>query len=121
MTAQQVADGARTLAEWLGEGAHPALESQARADVCKACPLNYRGRWLIPDALAASIKRIAEIKSNMALTVEGEAELGWCEACNCNLALKVHVPLSTILNHTPDATLDKFPGWCWLKTERQKP
>lgn len=123
MTSQQAIDGAKTLIEWLGEGATHDPKAQDRADVCtgrlsgKPCPHNYSGRWLLPETLAVSFKACVEIKTHLKLTVEGEDRLGWCEICNCNLPLKVHVPLKTILNHTPAETLGKFPEFCWIKNE----
>lgn len=117
---------AGTMREWLGEGAQPDPRAQDRADVCtgrlsgKPCPNNYLGRWLIPEAIAGTVKGIIEAKNHHKLSVEGESELGWCEVCNCKLSLKVHVPPQTILNHTPAETLEKFPDFCWLKIESKQ-
>ncbi len=118
-----VRSGATVLVEWLGDGAVPVpiTQAQARANVCLTCPENREGhKWL---KLTASIVRtIAEqmqVKAEMKLRVVGEERLHSCRICLCPLALKVHVPLPTILEHTDDETLAAFPPHCWLVTEQQ--
>jgi hypothetical protein len=124
MTVQQLSDGSKTLYEWLGEGSHPDPQAQDRADVCSGritgnpCPYNYQGHWLIPETIANLIKQYAEAKNHLKLTVRGEETLGWCEVCSCKLSLKVHVPLKHIVNHCHPETLEKFPAFCWMTTER---
>jgi hypothetical protein len=117
------ADGGRILVEWLGEGAVPVniALAQARANVCLGCPENRAGhRWL--KLSADAVRAIAEqmqAKDAMKLRVIDEEKLHACAVCACPLPLKVHVPLSTILAHTDAATLNAFPAYCWLATERQ--
>lgn len=124
------ADGGRILVEWLGDGAKPVpVEiSQARANVClsggpdgKACPHNKDGhsffKWT-----ADKVRAVAEqmnAKERLKLRVLGEEGLHSCEVCECPLALKVHVPLNNILQHTDEAMLNAFPPWCWMTNERQ--
>jgi len=116
------AGGSRILVEWLGEGAKPVAIAlaQARANVCFTCPENKEGhRWL--RLTADAVRAIAEqmqAKAEMKLHVEGEEKLHACAICLCPLPLKVHVPLNNILQHTDEATLNAFPPWCWLTTER---
>lgn len=116
----------KTIREWWGDGGHPDPKAQDRADVCtgrltgKPCPYNYHGRWLFPKAVADAIRRCFEIKSHAQLTVTGEENLGQCECCNCVLSLKVHTPLTHILNTTNPRELEKFPEWCWIKTEMKE-
>ena len=98
-------------------------KAQARADICsgrisgRKCPFNYQGGWLLPQAVADTVRRWFELKNHLKLRVEGEEKLGHCEVCNCVLSFKVHVPRQTTLNHTPDIEYEKFPSFCWLKTE----
>ncbi len=122
--------GARILVEWLGDGAKPVpiAVAQARANVClhggpdgTPCPQNKEGHFFLK-LTADSVKAIAEqmqAKSEMKLRVEGEEGLHACAVCACPLPLKVHVPLATILAHTDNETLNAFPAWCWVATERQ--
>ncbi len=122
-SAGRVADGARILVEWFGDGAVPVPISlaQARANVCLTCPENKEGhRWL--KLTADAVRSIAEQmrqKDAMKLCVEGEERLFACGVCLCPLKLKVHVPLATILAHTDEQTLRAFPPACWIPTERQ--
>ena len=126
MTIHEAANGAKILAEWLGEGLHPDPLAQDRADICtgrltgKPCEYNYQGRWIFPDAVASTVQRIAEIKNRLKLRVEGEENLGHCEICKCVLSLKVHVPRRTILNHTSGEEYAKLPPYCWQVTESNK-
>ncbi len=129
-SAGHVADGARILVEWFGDGAVPVPISlaQARANVClrggpdgKRCPKNKEGHhWL--NLTADAVRAIAEQmqqKDAMKLRVAGEEGLFACAVCRCPLRLKVHVPLATILEHTDEETRNDFPAYCWLVTERQ--
>ncbi len=129
-SAGHVADGARILVEWFGDGAVPVPISlaQARANVClrggpdgKRCPKNKEGHhWL--NLTADAVRAIAEQmqqKDAMKLRVAGEDGLFACAVCRCPLKLKVHVPLATILEHTDEETRNDFPAYCWLVTERQ--
>lgn len=75
----------------------------------------------MPDAVAGTIRLWAEAKTHLRLTVEGEDKLGHCEVCNCVLSLKVHVPIQTILNHTPADQKAKFPAFCWISEETKQP
>lgn len=112
-----------TMREWLGEGGKPAPNAQDRADVCsgrlsgKPCPHNYLGAWITPQVVANTVRRFVGAKNNLKLRVLGEEMTGHCECCNCVISLKVHVPITTILNHTPRDEFEKFPEWCWIKTE----
>ncbi len=119
--AAHVADGANILVDWLGDGAVPvSIElAQARAEVCATCPENRKGhKWL--QLTSEKVRAIAEqmqAKDSMRLRVYGEERLHACAVCLCPLPLKVHVPLSTILAHTDDATIRAFPKTCWVPNE----
>lgn len=123
MTVNQLTDAAKILKEWLGDGAKPCPHAQDRANVCRRgaeggkCPHNHLGAWSFSAIAAEAIRTYAEAKAQIALSVEGENELGTCAICKCNLALKVHVPFRHIYDHTSDATFARFPTWCWLARE----
>jgi hypothetical protein len=127
MTPKDYLDAAKTfgatMREWIGEGLQPDPLAQDRADICtgrlsgKPCPYNYLGRWMLPEAVAGTIKKLVEVKTHLKLEVDGEDKLGFCEICNCKLSLKVHVPLNVILNNPPSGD---FPPWCWVKKEQQQ-
>jgi hypothetical protein len=121
--ARHVGAGARILTEWLGDHAVPVpiSQAQARADVCMTCPENREGHAFLK-LTADTVRAIAEqiqAKDSLKLRVEGEEELYSCRICLCPISLKVHVPLTTILNHTDTETLNAFPAACWIPTERQ--
>jgi predicted Fe-S protein YdhL (DUF1289 family) len=121
--AGRVADGARVLIEWLGDGAVPVniALAQARANVCLGCPENKEGsRWL--RLTADAVRAIAEqmqAKDAMKLRLIDEDRLHACAICACPLPLKCHVPLINILTHTDNETLRAFPQHCWIPMERQ--
>lgn len=121
--AKAAAAGGRILVDWLGEGAVPVniALAQARANVCLSCPENKEGhRWL--KLTSDTVRAIAEqlqAKEAMKLRVIDEERLYSCGICLCPLSLKIHVPLDTILKHTDDETLNRFPAACWIPTERQ--
>lgn len=114
-----IANGARTLGRWLGEGHHPVSpeDANARATVCEACPLNQPGDWFdrVTGAVADFVREEITAKSAMNLRVNNEDKLGTCQACGCNLRLKVWVPLSTITGRTPPEEFDELSETCWIR------
>lgn len=114
-------NGATILSEWIGDGAHPVHTglAQSRADTCAACVKNVRGHWWnqSTDKLADTIRSYIEVKNHIGLRVFGEEKLGTCDVCQCNLPLKVHVPIVHIHAHTSDDTISKFPSNCWITKE----
>jgi hypothetical protein len=117
----KLVNGAAILKEWVGEGSHPVNpgKAQARADVCFTCPNNTKGHWwnTATNKLAETIRAHLEIKNQIGLRVFGEADLGTCAVCHCNLPLKVHVPIKHIHAHTSETQLNQFPANCWIPTE----
>lgn len=111
--------GLRTGSEWIdsGEPAVPAEQSEARAAVCVACPLNKEGdwtRWFVKPAAAAfklQIERLHERK----LTTSLDEKLGICEGCDCVIKVKVHTPMSFIKKHLTDEVIDRLRKGkdCW--------
>ena len=125
-----MANGARILSRWLGDGAKPVdpAVSQARADVClhaeggNPCPHNQPGFKPI-ERIAEVIREQSEEKTKLNLSVQGEENLHTCAVCWCSLPLKVHVPLDHILSGTPAPMLEKFKREqpkCWIVAEAEK-
>lgn len=112
-------DGVKILSEWLGNGGVVVAkeDAQRRADVCLKCPYNQDGPFL-PFAIAAHIHRTLEIKKHLDLSVVDEDELKTCMKCQCNLRLKVWLPLEDLMKGDGRERLPVFPSHCWLKTEQ---
>lgn len=117
--------GAAVLADWLGDGLQPVPEEQAqvRSDICTgrlngtACPKNQQSGWRWTMAVAQNIHAQMAKKTEAGIKVEGEDQLGTCQACGCHLKLKVHVPFRHIHAHTSDEQMSKFPDFCWIQKE----
>lgn len=127
---RQLVSGAAILVDWLGKGAKPIPQTaaQARADICTGrlngnpCPNNNAG-WKPVESIASIIRSWSSKKNELGLSVEGEEKLHSCDVCLCDLKLKVHVPMATIAEQTPDAMFEKFasvaPENCWMRNRQQ--
>lgn len=130
----RIASGASILAEWWGEGGSPVAQelAQGRADTCLyvkwvdaeghgqiGCPFNAkRTLWsLLTAPVAATVKRLLQLKSNMKMSVNGEKRLGTCKICLCSLPLKVHAPIKFIAEETDQEMLKEAPAFCWVRKE----
>ncbi len=117
-------NGARTLARWLGDGSEPVSQdiAESRANRCASCPLNVRGDWFdrVTGSIADMVREEVTAKSAMDLRVKKESELGTCDACGCNLRLKVWVPMDVILPRMTDEALSRLDGKCWVLEESEK-
>lgn len=122
--------GAKNLTEWLGQGGTPVpkAESERRAHICAGdndktkCPKNQKGDWtrFFTVPASASIKKLLSIKNDMALTTPHDESLGVCSSCGCPLTLKVHEPMTNIVNHmTPEVEMDLDPR-CWIRHRDDK-
>lgn len=113
--------GAKTLARWLGEGCEPVPQTlaDARAGVCGQCPLNVKGDWFdrVTGEIADLVRAEVTAKSAMNLRVPNEDSIGTCDACGCNLRLKVWVPIDTILPGMSDEVLGRLEARCWVLKE----
>lgn len=117
--AKKIANGAVLLVEWLGSGGHPVEKelAQKRAITCLRCPKNIKG-WTMTLAIAQAVKAQIELKNKLSLRVHGERSLHTCEACLCQLRLKVWTPLHIVLPDPQDRS--KYWDQCWLLTERPR-
>lgn len=112
---RQTAQGARILAEWLGDGGTPVDRRQAqdRIDTCNRCihnkPTDARS---VTKAVAEAILEQEQARNDLAMFLQGEGLAGTCDVCGCYLKLKVWVPLS-YLGKT------EMPDNCWISQERK--
>lgn len=128
---EAIGSGTKILSEWVGDGLRPVPHgrAQSRSDVCTKgnlghpCPFNKvsTGARAAAAAVGAKIKEQMEIKGQLTEKIQGEENLHSCEVCWCHLPLKIHVPIKTILDRTPDAMMNKFPDFCWIVQERKNP
>jgi hypothetical protein len=120
---QDASKFASTIKDWLGEGCQPDPQAQDRANICtgknsgRPCEFNWRGGWIMRREVADTVRRWIEAKEHLQLRVEGEDQLGTCEVCRCPLSTKIHIPLKTILAHTPKEEFENLPPHCWIKLE----
>jgi hypothetical protein len=114
-----MANGAKTLARWIGEGHQPVDSKLAnhRSGVCETCPFNIPGDWFdrVTGAIADMVREEVTAKSAMDLRVQNEDKLGTCHACGCNLRLKVWVPLSVIMGRTSKEEFEELSPNCWIR------
>lgn len=116
-----VAAGAATLADWLGEGGKPVSPQQSslRASICAVCPQNGKGDWTkyFTEPAAAYIRRQLALKNQYNYTTPSDEQLGVCEACTCPLKLKVHTPINHIAKNMDEETRAKLDATCWVLQE----
>ena len=118
---QNVAGGSEVLVDWLASGAEavPIVLAEKRAAICVKCPLNGHGglEQIFTLPVAAAIRGALNLRREMRLETKSDDKLGTCEACDCPLKLKVHLPIDRIwtgLSDQQKASLD--PG-CWIPPE----
>jgi len=121
--ASQLAHGAKTLVEWLGEGHQtvPIVVAQERADVCLNCPYNTDS-YAISQSIAVEIKKQVELKNHLNMKIEGEKRLRTChfrkdgepdKGCGCALRLKIWLPDSKLKEDAEG--LKKYHQDCWIR------
>lgn len=116
-----LAVGGKTLVKWINSGAEAVPKDQAekRASICSECPLNERGDWLSLFTLPAAeaIRKEIGRKREWKLETANDHLLGSCEACDCPMILKVHVPIKTILEALKPEQRQKLHPKCWILSE----
>lgn len=122
MTPRQLKQGSRTLADWWLGGQPPVSQdhAEARARICRICPLNQDESLFeaLAGKAAVAVKRAMELKHRLKLTLPDEQELKICSACGCCLKLKPWVPLSVILKDGVPDYFEKLAPMCWIRTEK---
>lgn len=123
-----VAAGAKVLVEFVAskEEAVPIEVSRRRANACAnrdgvPCPKNTTGDWLalFTQPAAQAIKEKLESRSGLRLETHLDDKLGVCDACDCPLGLKVHMPLSRILQGLNPAQRQALDPGCWILAEEK--
>lgn len=117
-TVRKYANGASTLADWIGDGGHvvDAQIAQYRASVCLRCP-KHTTSWQFTESVAGAIKQQLGLKKKLNLRVSGEKSLHTCSVCGCAMRLKVWLPLQTIKPEPAEESL--FDSNCWLLHEKE--
>ena len=123
---KKAAVGVGVITDWLGEGMEPVpvAEAEARAAICVLCPNNgdLKG-WLakLEQWAAEKAHDLMEARKDMGLRTSRDEELAACQVCNCNLPLKVWVPMRHIIERTPmeqlarlSAVKTKDGSACWI-------
>jgi len=120
---KKIWSGIRTLSEWYEsrEPGVPKEQSEARAKVCVACPLNEPGdfsKWFTIPAAEAIRRQISRF-SDRHLSTTMDDKLHVCSACLCVNKLSVHVPIKLKLaNLSPDVRAALHPS-CWVQAEEK--
>lgn len=120
--AKKIWQGVKTLNDWIesGEPAVPTEQSESRAQVCAACPMNGEGgleKWFTAPASVAIKKQFEKLESRK-LSTTVDAKLGVCKACSCPLKLMVHTPLKYKLAHMGEETRKALDHSCWVLSEQ---
>lgn len=122
----QVAAGAKITIEWInsGEEAVAPAVSVARAKICvdrdgQPCPQHGKGDWTkyFTEPAAAAIKREYERRKEMQLSTPYDDKLQICDACQCPLKLKVHIPIERARSGLTAEQKAKLDPLCWLLHE----
>ena len=122
-SAKALVAGAKSLTEWIDSG-DPAVSEELsthRAIICSGCPRNEEGDWTKWFTIPAAelIKRQVEKAQKRKLATPRDDQLYLCNACNCPLKLKVHVPIDWITKRLNDDQRAKLMTGkdCWILSE----
>ncbi len=119
--AARLAAGAKTIAEWLGEGASPVDgdKAEARAFVCTRCPLNVPGDLsnFFTRATSDLLRRQIASAREVSLTTIHDNRLGVCSACSCPMRLKVWTPIEIIRRNMTQESKEALHKDCWIPKE----
>lgn len=117
----RAAAGGKAIVDWINskEEGVPHNQAEARAGVCAGCSFNEKGDWLrfftvpVSEAIRAALQQ----RRNWNLSTSHDNDLGVCNACDCPMKLKVHMPLERIKNALSQETAGNLPGHCWIRKE----
>lgn len=119
--AVQVAVGVRSLFKWWmgGESPVPAKQSKERSYKCLICPLNRPETdfEIVTGTVASLTKEVMAFRHRQSMTLPDEHLLGVCDACGCDLKLKLHVPIKHILDTMKEEQLQALHANCWIREE----
>lgn len=121
MKLRQLREGAASLGTWWLKGFPPVTKdhAQQRTRVCLQCPMNLPETLFEKPrrALARQVKAAFEAKHRMNLELPDEALLEVCEACGCELRLKVWQPAAAIFHNGKPSYFDQLHSECWVRGE----
>jgi len=110
--------GIKLVVEWLGSGLKPeSIEiANQRAAICSRCPQNEDGSFFekIGAVAAKQVKDLIEVRNDMDLKTDYDAQLKSCKACACWLPLKVFSPSDLVLKNTSDELRTRLDPACWI-------
>lgn len=123
--------GVGVIADWIGDSLEPVSLplAEARAAVCVNCPQNADANWIqrLEGWAAEAFHKTMEAKHDLALRTSQDEKLKACQACNCNLPLKVWAPIKHIANRTKPETMAKLAQVrttdgkrCWIIAETEQ-
>ena len=117
-----VGAGAKVVVEWIAskEEAVPAEKANARAAVCAKCPMNEKGDLLSIFTVPATeaIRLALSQRSGWNLSTPDDYRLGVCNACDCPMRLKVHMPIDRIRSKLKPEQKARLHASCWIPTEQ---
>jgi hypothetical protein len=115
--------GGETLVEWLTskEEAVPADQANSRAATCAVCPSNRKAKLgdIFTVAAAAAVMAAYELRRQWKLETPSDNEIGVCDACDCPMKLKVHVPTKWVQKRITQSQFDALDGKCWIRKEKE--
>lgn len=108
---RHIPDGIKHITDWLGSGGEIVSKSEAqeRANICLTCAKNVKG-FQVATPVALAIKAHLGVKKAMKLRVDGEKQLGSCEACGCVLRLLIWETQDRIRLQSQG---EELPEFCW--------
>lgn len=118
--ARKLANGVRTLTDWVGHGQQPVPQAVAdrRASICVTCSLNdTKSNNPLTNSVSEAIHKQMELKEHINLRTSMDDKLGTCKACLCPLKLKVWTPIKFIEEHTDREMILELATNCWITAE----
>lgn len=102
-----------------GESPVPAKQSEERSYKCLICPLNRPETdfEIVTGTVASLTKEVMAFRHKQKMTLPDEHLLGVCDACGCDLKLKLHVPVKHILETMKEEQLQALDAKCWIREE----
>jgi len=92
-------------------------ESERRAAICVQCPKNDIAgglkKYFIKEA-AREIMLVAGMLKDINVSTSQDDNLGVCEACECPMAVKVHVSNEILKKHISPDQVSKLHESCWI-------
>jgi hypothetical protein len=91
----------------------PPEEAERRAAICAWCPLNVPVKGCLGCSGVSVLVRSIRGKQHKTSVDE---QLNVCDACGCELKVKVLVPTEAL-----DSSGVDYPAWCWQRPSAEEP